>query len=273
MKLVPSPRAAAAAALIALCNLCGLSSVGAASEAAPPTDTVVIMYRCAPADRPLLRRKVLATIVPRFEKWKRSGILAGYRLLFSSLVSAESWDMLAIVRLGDFHGIERWRDIERTFPGGLSGTELRVMSPTSEFVMDTVQFAETSEGIQRPGVFLVIPYVFSPTPVGKYIKYARGYVIPEMEGWLKRDNISGYGLYVNQFYPDSPVQALLVIEYKDIDALAQREQVVEETREALSHDPAWKSWSELKGQGHMRVEKQSVIAEQLAADSSVTTSR
>lgn len=265
MKLARSPKVAAAAAVISLLNLCVLSSVAAAPEAAPPTDTVVIMYRCTPSDRPLLRRKALATIAPRFEKWKRSGVLAGYRLLFNSLVDEKSWDMLVIIRLGDFHGINRWRNIERTFPGGLSGAELRVISPTSDFVMDTVQLTETAEGIHHPGVFLVIPYVFSPTPVGKYVKYARGYVIPETEGWLKRGNISGYGLYVNQFYPDSPVQALLIIEYKDVDALAHREQVVEETREALSHDPVWKSWSELKGQGHMRVEKQSAIAEQLAA--------
>lgn len=263
MKLIRSPRAAA---LVTLLNLCGLTSVAAAPQAPPPTDTVVIMYRCAAADRPLLRRKVLATIAPRFEKWKRSGILAGYRLLFSSFVSAESWDMIAIVNFGDFHGVERWRNIERTFPGGLSGAELRVLSPMSEFVMDTVRLTQTSEGVHHPGVFLVIPYVFTPTPVGKYIDYARGYIIPETEGWLKRGNISGYGLYVNQFYPDSPVQALLVIEYKNADALARREQVVEATREALSQDPAWKSWSELKGQGNMRVEKQSVIAEQLAAD-------
>ena len=250
---------------MALLNLCALSSAAAVPQPPPPTDTVVIMYRCAPADRPLLRQKALATVGPRFEKWKRSGILGGYRLLFSSLVSAGSWDMIAIVELGDFRGIERWRNIERSFPGGLSGAELRVMSPVSELVMDTVRLNQTADAIRHPGVFLVIPYLFSPTPVEKYIDYARGYVLPETEGWLKRGNISGYGLYVNHFYPDSPVQALLVIEYQDIDALARREQVVAATREALSHDPAWKSWSELKGQGSMRVEKQSVIAEQLAA--------
>ena len=266
MKLVYNATAVAATLLLALANLCASRSVVAATAAGPRTDTLVIVYRCTPSERPSLRREALAAIAPRFEKWRRSGVLAGYRLLFNSFVSSRSWDLLAIVKVGDFHGVERWRKIERTFPGGLTGAELRAISPTSELIMDTVQVTETSAGIRHPGVFLVIPYVFSPTPVDKYIKYARGYVIPEAQGWLKRGNISGYGLYVNHFYPDSLVQALLVIEYKDIDALAQRAQVVEQTRGELSRDPAWESWSEAKGQGQMRVEKKSVVAEQLAAD-------
>ena len=237
---------------------------GANTGIAPPTDTLVIMYRCAPSARPQLRHEAITTLAPRLDHWKHEGLIKGYRLLFSSYVNAKSWDMLAIVRLGGFRGIARWRAVERKFPGGLDSTMLRIASPTNEFIMDTIQAKRTLQGERHAGVFLVIPYTFSPTSYDEYVTYARQYVLPETNGWLQRGNITGYGLYVNHFYPDSPVQALLVIEYRNVDALAQRGKVVQATRKALSHDPAWASWSHKKAKGHMRNEGQSVIAEQLA---------
>lgn len=264
MRLPNSVKALAAPILSALILALGLPVRAATPQGAPPTDTLVIVYRCAPSARPLLRREALATLAPRFEHWKRSGLIEGYRLLYSSFVNATSWDMLAIVKLGSFQGVARWRSVERKFPGGLDGAMLRIATPKNEFIMDTIRSKRTAQGERHPGVFLVIPYTFSPTPYDEYVTYARQYVVPETNGWLQRGNITGYGLYVNHFYPDSPVQALLVIEYRNVDALARRKQVVEATREALGHDPAWTSWSRKKAKNHMRSEGQSVIAEQLA---------
>lgn len=266
MHLPNTAKALAAPFLFALALVSGPAACAAAAQSAPPTDTLVIMYRCAPSDRTQLRHEALATLAPRFEHWKRSGLIDGYRLLFSSYVDAKSWDMLAIVRLRSFRGIARWRAVERKSPGGLDSAMLHIASPTHEFIMDTIGSTHKAQGEGHPGVFLVIPYTFSPTPYDEYVTYARQYVLPETNGWLHRGNITGYGLYVNHFYPDSPVQSLLVIEYKDIDALANRTQAVEATREALSHDPAWLTWSRRKANEHLRSEGQSVIAEQLAGD-------
>jgi hypothetical protein len=254
----------AAPILFVLVFVSGPPAHAATAQIDPPTDTLVILYHCAPSARPLQRHEATTILAPRFEHWKRNGLIKGYRLLFSSYVNAKSWDMLAIVRLGSFRGIARWRAVERKFPGGLDSAMLRIASPTNEFIMDTIQSKRTPQGERHAGVFLVIPYTFSPTPYDEYVTYARQYVLPETNGWLKRGNITGYGLYVNHFYPDSPVQALLVIEYRNVDALAHRAKVVEATREALSHDPSWTSWSHKKAKGHMRNEGQSVIAEQLA---------
>lgn len=236
--------------------------VGAAPQ---PGSAIVITYRSSIADRPLLRREVLKELVPRLETWRRDGTISGYQLLFNSFVDSKTWDLLAILNFRDFDGIERWRDIERSSPGGLAAPELRILTPTAEYLMDVVQRSQGVRSGGRPGVFLVIPYVFSPTPLDRYLQYAHGYILPEADGWMRHGNISSYGLYVNRFYPDEPIQSLLVLEYKDFDALSHREAVVEQTRKELSADPAWRSWSDAKGSEHIRTEKEAVIAEELAA--------
>jgi hypothetical protein len=225
---------------------------------------VVITYRGTVSGRPLLRREALQVLVPRLERWRRAGMLAGYRLLFNSFPDRGTWDLLAILTFRDFDGIEKWRNVERSSPGGLTVQELRLLAPSAEYLMDIVAQSRAAGAPGRPGVFLVIPYVFTPTPLQRYLQYVHGYILPEAEGWMRHGNVSGYGLYVNRFYPDEPVQSLLVIEYKDFDALAHREEVVEQTRKELSADAAWRSWSEAKDREHIRTEKRAVIAEQLA---------
>lgn len=230
-----------------------------------PQNAVVIAYRSTVASRPLLRREVLQVLQPRLEKWRHDGMLAGYRVLFNSFPDRDTWDLLAILTFKDFDGIEKWRNVERSLPGGLTAQELRVLAPSAEYLMDIVGQSQAAGASSRPGVFLVIPYVFSPTPLPRYLQYAHGYVLPETEGWMRHGNVSGYGLYVNRFYPDEPIQSLLVVEYKDFTALSQREAVVAQTRRELSADAAWRSWSEAKDREHIRTEKRAVVAEQLAA--------
>lgn len=244
----------------------GVAAVNAAiGPANEPQNAVVITYRSTVAGRPLLRREGLHVLAPRLERWRRDGTLAGYRLLFNSFADRGTWDLLAILTFKDFDGIEKWRDIERSSPGGLGAEELKALTPTAEYLMDIVGRSRAPGTVSGPGVFLVIPYVFSPTSLDRYLQYAHGYILPETEGWLRHGNISSYGLYVNRFYPDEPVQSLLVIGYKSFDALSHREAVVAQTRKELSADTAWKSWSEAKDREHIRTEKRAVIAEQLAA--------
>lgn len=244
-------------------------SVAATSPQVPPAtqpqNAVVITYRGTVAGRPRLRREALQALAPRLERWRRDGTLVGYRLLFDSFADRGTWDLLAILTFKDFDGIEKWRDIERSSPGGLDAEELKSLTPTAEYLMDIVGQSRAPGTVGHPGVFLVIPYVFSPTSLDRYLQYAHGYILPETDGWLRHGNISSYGLYVNRFYPDEPVQSLLVIEYKSFDALSHREAVVAQTRKELSADTAWKSWSEAKDREHIRTEKRAVIAEQLAA--------
>ena len=261
-------RRAAVGALAVLSVSSAAQSVAAGNaqtlQAAQPQNAVVITYRGTAASRPLLRREALQVLVPRLERWRRDGTLAGYRLLFNSFPERGTWDLLAILTFEDFDGIEKWRNVERSSPGGLTPQALQVFAPSAEYLMDIAGQSRAASASGRPGVFLVIPYVFSPTPLQRYLQYVHGYILPETEGWMRHGNISGYGLYVNRFYPDEPVQSLLLLEYKDFDALSQREAVVGQTRKDLSADPAWRSWSEAKDREHIRTEKRAVIAEQLA---------
>ncbi len=238
---------------------------GQTQPAAEPQCAVVVTYRGTVAARPLLRRAALQALAPRLERWRRDGTLAGYRVLFNSFPDRGTWDLLVILTFADFDGIEKWRDIERTSPGGLTPQELRILTPSAEYLTDIVGQARAAGTSSRAGVFLVIPYVFSPTPLARYLRYAHGYILPETAGWMRHGNISSYGLYVNRFYPDEPVQSLLVIEYKNFDALSRRQAVVDQTRKELTTDAAWKSWSEAKDGEHIRTEKRAIIAEQLAA--------
>lgn len=261
-------RWAAACSLAMLTILPATWSIAASSvqtaAAVPQESAVVITYRGITPDRAVLRRVVLRKLVPRLAAWRRNGTIAGYQLLLNSFVDRSDWDLLAILTFRNFDGIEQWRNVERSSPGGLTRQELHVLSPDTEYLMDVIGRSGAAGASSRPGVFLVIPYVFSPTPLTRYLQYAHGYILPETEGWMKRGNVSSYGLYVNRFYPDEPIQSLLVIEYKDFDALSRRETVVEQTRKELSADPAWKSWSDAKTGEHIRTEQRAVIAEQLA---------
>jgi hypothetical protein len=59
--------------------------------------------------------------------------------------------------------------------GGLTAQALRVLRPTAEYLTDIVGRSQAAGSGARPGVFLVIPYVFSPTPLEEYLRYAHGY--------------------------------------------------------------------------------------------------
>jgi len=58
------------------------SNSPASSQQSGPT-TLIITYRCAPANRASFRESIVMTDVPGFEKWKRAGTLENYRLFFN----------------------------------------------------------------------------------------------------------------------------------------------------------------------------------------------
>jgi hypothetical protein len=76
--------------------------------------------------------------------------------------------------------------------------------------------------------------------------------------------LAGYGLHVARYYAGRPWTALLVLDYRDEDALARRDEVVAKVRARLAADPAWKAISDNKKA--MRAEKQLAVADQLAGE-------
>ena len=105
----------------------------------------------------------------------------------------------------------------------------------------------------------MIPY--DVASIEEYKPYVAGYVIPQMKGWIQEGVLSSYNLYLNRYYAGTPWDALLVLEYKDLESFGQRESVVAKVRAALSSDPKWKALSENKK--NIRTEKESALADEL----------
>jgi hypothetical protein len=227
--------------------------------------TIIITYRCPAAKRAAFRQQMLSAGVPRFEKWKRDGIVDSYHLLFDSYVDADTWDMMTIVSVRDTKQLERWTNVERTMPGGMSSQDLALGEPVNTYIMDRVWSGGSGDNSRPtdPSVFFVIPYTYSPTSVADYTKYAQGYVIPQVVGWTKEGIIRNYGIYLNRYPAGRATQVLFVIEYKSAEAFALRDETTTKVRAQLRLDPAWKTWSDNKLE--IRKEKEATIAEELLA--------
>jgi len=96
----------------------------------------------------------------------------------------------------------------------------------------------------------------------EYKPYVSGYVIPQLEGWIREGVLASYNLYLNRYYAGRPWDSLLILEYKDMESFGQRESVIAKVRAELNADAKWKALSENKK--NIRTEKESVLAEDLS---------
>jgi hypothetical protein len=239
--------------------LLSAANLGASPQSGPTT--LIITYRCAPANRPAFRNSIESTEIPRFEKWKKAGVLENYSFLFNWYVDENTWDLMAVLSFHAFEDIARWREIERSAPGGLSEGSLKLGRPTNTYAADLTWqgVARSAKGVSGKTVFFVIPY--DVANIEEYKPYVVGYVIPQIEGWIHEGVLSSYSLYLNRYYAGKPWDSLLILEYKDLESFGQRESVVKKVRSALSADPKWKALSDNKK--NVRTEKESVLAEEL----------
>lgn len=247
--------------IVIACATLLLSAVTLAASAQSGPTTLIITYRCAPAKRPAFRSSIEKTETPRFEKWKKAGVLENYSFLFNWYVDENTWDLMEVISFHAFEDVGRWREIERTAPGGLSEVSLQLGTPTNTYSVDLTWqgVAPSAKGVSEKSVFLVIPYdVFN---IEEYKPYVVGYVMPQIEGWIREGVLSSYSLYLNRYYAGKPWDSLLILEYRDLESFGQRERVVAKVRAALSADPRWKSLSDNKQ--NIRTEKESVLAEEL----------
>ena len=111
------------------------TNLSASSQQSGPT-TLITTYRCAPANRAAFRESIVQTDVPGFESWKRAGILENYRFFFNWYVDENTWDLMAMLSFRQYADVGRWREIERTSPGGLSRESLRLGGPTMTYSVD-----------------------------------------------------------------------------------------------------------------------------------------
>lgn len=244
-----------------LLNFWSAGLAEAADADAPETSALIVTYQVAPANRPALRQELEKSGVRQFQRWQDEGVLKNYRLLFSRYADADNWDAMALLTFSSPANSERWKKLEQTSPAGLSQKALGLITSIRS---TPVSLARSKSAAAAPAnsVFVVIPYVMLVS-TGDYLKYADGYAIPQFDGWITEGVLSHYDLFSSTFPAARPWHAMVILEYKDEAALAQRNAVETKVRAKLKDIPEWKTLSDNKK--NIRDEKQVVIAEQLGA--------
>ncbi|HET6970875.1 MAG TPA: hypothetical protein VFH92_07115 [Phenylobacterium sp.] len=245
---------------LAFAALLALVAPAAAADAQGGPKELLIAYRAQPADRPAFRAYLLGEETAFFEGLKRDGVLKSYQVLFNPFVTG-TWDAMTVLSFTNYGATARWKEIERTRPGGLSAAGLKLAKPLETYSADLGWEGVAAEaGAPAKRIVYVIPYSY--TALDQYKSYVDAYVIPQVKGWMAEGVLSRYALYLNRDPVGDPWDALFVYEYRDQESFGRREEVVAKVRAPLREDPTWKHWNDIKAT--VRSETQNTQAEILS---------
>ena len=240
------------------CWRAALGQVDPRTQGSPKA--LIVTYKCLPVQRIQLRNSMTSGGLAQIENLKTTGILSGYRVLFSRYVDNDNWDMMLIAFFSDGAASNGWREVEMHLPAGLSEEALETVASVSTTPADLVRRDAFPETRPHP-VFLVVPYDYTVSAPA-YARYLDGYVIPQLEGWHEGSVLSHYEIFMARYGAARPWSALLVLQYADEAALGERDRVSQRVREKLSANSSWKAFADNKNA--VRVEKQAVVSDELA---------
>ncbi len=229
--------------------------------------TLVITYKSPVEKRTAFLAAMETAGVRQFEQWRKAGIFAGYQM-FATSFAAESvghFDVAVILEFTSYLDVARWKQIERRMPGGLSAEALALAAPDTSTVAFPIGRGETKSRNPAKAAYVLGLYEIEVDPA-TYTKYAKGYVEPQLRGWMDEGAMTAYAMYQSQPYQRpalAPWTFLLVLEYKDMLALAESDAIKERVRVKLAKDPAWKAFSDNKAS--MRKAKGFVFADAIVA--------
>jgi len=232
------------------------------SVARPTQFSMFYTYRCSAEHRPDLRKYMETTGAAQFERWKLQGVVKDYIILFSSYVHINSvpWDMLIRIDFDRYSDTERWKQVERTMPAGLAPQILAFTTPDNLNVGQPLGSGGMEPRNAAHAIYDVSYYRFKvPLAAGK--DFVQGYVMPQLESFLKEGVLAGYGIYLNQ-YEGTEWSYLILSEYSDAETFELRVPNKSKIRTLL--DPAWKALNDIKSE-HIRDEPHGFIAERIAA--------
>jgi hypothetical protein len=236
------------------------ASTATAAQAAGGPTSILIAYRSEPANRPAFRTYLQRNMLARLAKLKHDGVLSGYQILFNPFTTPATWDAMTVLRFTDFAATQRWKEIERTQPGGLNAAGLRLAKPVDTYSADVTWEGQADDpGSEADSVFYVIPYEYSSAD--QYRKYVDAYVIPQVVGWMREGVLGGYQIFMNRFPVGRPWDSLFVYRYRNLEAFGRRDEVVSKVRATLVDQPEWKHYSDIKLT--VRTESENTIAEAL----------
>jgi hypothetical protein len=224
------------------------------AEVDGPT-ALITTYHAKPEARAKFRAIMQSEGVAQFEKWKKAGVFKSYQALFTTYAGDSVPDMFVVLKFDHFTDLARWQKIEETQPGGLPASALAIASADSSATADIVK-EDTKLATTKDSEFFVLEYdVLVDMP--KYTSYVVGYATPQFDAWEKAGALSSYACYVNQNPAGAPWSSFIVLEYKDLKALAAREVIKTQARADLAVSNAvWKKWSDDKTA--MRKEKAAI---------------
>lgn len=249
--------------LLFFAALCGAQQPYAALKQTGPRNLLIVL-NCKPGDRPAFRRALSGAASSTLSELSKQGVLRSYRVLFNRFVDTDTWDVVILLEFSSDAGLEKWEAIEQNAPAGLDLDTAKLITTGTTYLADLVSHQESSpqSSTEKP-VYLIVPYTIDPNSPDDYVKYAQGYVLPQLQGWMKEGVLSQWDLLVSRYAAARPWQAVLVLKYRDQTAFGERDQVMAKVREELAQNVEWKAISDNKHK--MRTELRAVIAEELLA--------
>ncbi len=212
-------------ALITLAILFG--AIAGAQENPPSGGPIqlIITYRCPPPRRAAFRQYMTDYGVQRFDRWKQDGILKEYKFLFNWYIDVDTWDAMAILNFPDYNTVGRWKDIEKTSPGGLTRDALEMAWPLNTYSAD-LALRETAPPPPDPknAVYFIIPYDAASW---------RDSAISLGKGLLRENAASSYSAYSNRYAGGKRWLGLLVIEFKDLESFGRRDEALAKIRSQI----------------------------------------
>jgi hypothetical protein len=253
---------------LALCCLSLFACLQLTAHAAPAADptaggttALVLEYHASPVNRLALRKFMQTDGLPQLERWKSEGLLSGYKVLFSRWTDNQNWDMMTLLNFPDAGKMAKWKEIEIAMPAGMPPKALALVNKIDTNPGDLYLQGGASKG---SGVYVVIPYDYLVS-TDKYLAYLRGYLVPQLDGWLKEGALNQYSVYLGRYVVGRHWSALMFYEYNGDQGLGLREKTQAKVRaDLVKNKPSWVEWSKDKGQ--YRVNRQYIIADELKAN-------
>jgi hypothetical protein len=206
---------------------------------------LLIAYQVKPADRPALRAYLTSEGRAHFARLKREGAIQGYQFVFNPLAGPATWDAMAIVSFRAYGDTAKWRELERTAPGGLGPAGQKLVTGIDTYSADlSWEATAPNASAEKDRALYVIPYTYGAAD--EYRAYVNGYVIPQVEGWMKEGVLARYRIFMNRYPVGRPWDALFVYEYRDLESFGRREETVAKVRGPLRQDPEWKRLNDIK---------------------------
>ncbi len=208
--------------------------------------SVVLTYRARPESRAAFREWVATKGAAQFAAWKRDGVIADAQLLFSTFPSAANPDLVVVLDFPRLTASARWREIERTSPGGLTPEALRLASVESGNYGEQMSRALAAKRDPSRAVYLVVFYA-THVSAAAYAKYVAGYTVPQMKAWMEMGPLTGYGMFYNPTSFNTPWDSMLIMEYADLAAFGRRDEIKWAARAKLNAaDPVFKAFTDSK---------------------------